>query len=388
MPELLATPAAPADPLQPLKQFTMAHPKLHAMHEEVRQAIREPGGATLLFLLGPTGVGKTTLVARLMQQLTLEQLPELSAARERLAVAGIEAEAPPHGNYDFKQHFKRALLALQEILIEYRLDVSGQALAARERGSVIINAKTNVAALRSALEDALKRRRPAAFFIDEAHHLGKVAGGRKLQDHLDVIKSLANLSDTLHVLVGTYELQNLLNLSDQLSRRSRTFHFARYRAGLTADVQAFDNILWNFQQRLPLAKPLELRTHSAYLMERSLGCVGVLKGWLVRAVALALQQNTPTLTLAQLRQTEPTDGEWRSMAATLLAGEEAWRESEAELEKLRWQLRQEPSSVPGAPAAPTSPLEQAATAPRGPRRPGERRPRRDRIRQPAEGDLR
>lgn len=387
MTELPDTSVAAIDPLQPLKQFTMAHPKLQAMHEEVRQAIREPGGASLLFLLGPTGVGKTTLVARLMQQLTLEQMPELAQMRVRLAVAGLEAEAPPHGNYDFKQHFKRSLLALQEILIEYRLDMSGQALAARERGSVILNAKTNVAALRSALEDALKRRRPTAFFIDEAHHLGKVAGGRKLQDHLDVIKSLANLTDTLHVLVGTYELQNLLHLSDQLSRRSRTFHFARYRAGLTADVQAFDNILWNFQQRLPFTKPLELRTQSAYLLERSLGCVGVLKGWLVRAAARALQQDTTTLTLAQLRQTEPTDSEWRSMAATLLAGEEAWRESEAELDKLRWRLRQEPSSVPGAPAASTSPPEQAATAPRGQRRPGERRPQRDRIRQGAEGDL-
>jgi replication-associated recombination protein RarA len=98
---------AAIDPLRPLKQFTMAHPKLQAMHEEVRQAIREPGGASLLFLLGPTGVGKTTLVARLMQQLTREQMPELAQARFRLAVAGMEAEAPPHGNYDFKQHFKR-----------------------------------------------------------------------------------------------------------------------------------------------------------------------------------------------------------------------------------------------------------------------------------------
>ena len=68
---------------------------------------------------------------------------------------------------------------------------------------------------------------PAAFFIDEAHHLGKVSGGRKFQDHLDVIKSLANTAETMHVLVGTYELQLLLNLSDQLSRRSRTFHFER-----------------------------------------------------------------------------------------------------------------------------------------------------------------
>ena len=74
-----------------------------------------------------------------------------------------------------------------------------------------------------------------------------------------MIKSLANTAETMHVLVGTYELQLLLNLSDQLSRRSRTFHFERYRSGQTADVKAFQNIIWNFQQRLPFPEQRDLR---------------------------------------------------------------------------------------------------------------------------------
>jgi hypothetical protein len=45
-----------------------------------------------------------------------------------------------------------------------------------------VPAPADAATLRTALENALKRRRPAAFFIDEAHHLGKVSGGRKFQD--------------------------------------------------------------------------------------------------------------------------------------------------------------------------------------------------------------
>src|SRR5262245_65271980 len=266
-----------AEPLADFKQYTMAHPKLIAMHDQVLQAVREPAGASLLFILGPTGVGKTTLVSRLMRQITCDLMPELEQDRERIAVAGIEAEAPTHGNYDFKQHFKRSLKALNEILIDYRFDLSWQVPEARRNGSIIIHARTTAGALRGSLEDSLKRRRPAAFFIDEAHHLGKVSGGRKFQDHLDVIKSLANTAETMHVLVGTYELQLLLNLSDQLSRRSRTFHFERYMSGRTVDVKAFQNIIWNFQQRLPFCEQPDLREHSQYLMERSLGCVGILK---------------------------------------------------------------------------------------------------------------
>jgi hypothetical protein len=351
------------------------------MHDQVLQAIREPAGASLIFILGPTGVGKTTLVSRLMRQITCDLLPELEQDRERLPVAGIEAEAPTHGNYDFKQHFKRSLKALGEILIEYRLDLTWQLLEARQKGSIIINAKTNAGALRNSLEDSLKRRRPAAFFIDEAHHLGKVAGGRKFQDHLDVIKSLANTAETMHVLVGTYELQLLLNLSDQLSRRSRTFHFERYRSGQTVDVKAFQNIVWNFQQRLPFPEQRDLREHSQYLMERSLGCVGILKGWFIRAADVALDRGAVTLTIDHLKQYEPADAEWRSIATALLEGEEALRESEAELESLRFRLQQRVSATKANRRKKTPAVtNQAPEGPGRPRRhPGERRPQRDPV---------
>ncbi|MGH9875872.1 MAG: hypothetical protein ACRD9S_25755, partial [Pyrinomonadaceae bacterium] len=66
-----------AELLTNFKQYTMAHPKLKTMHEQVLRAIREPAGSSLLFILGPTGVGKTTLISRLMQQITLNLLPEL-----------------------------------------------------------------------------------------------------------------------------------------------------------------------------------------------------------------------------------------------------------------------------------------------------------------------
>jgi AAA domain-containing protein len=370
-----------AESLAAFKLYTMSHPKLKAMHEQVWRAIREPGGASLFFILGPTGVGKTTLVSRLMQQLTRDLQPQLEQDHERMAVAGIEAEAPTHGNYDFKQHFKRSLKALNEILIEYKLDLSWQSLETRKQGSIIINAKTNAGALRGSLEDSLKRRRPTAFFIDEAHHLGKVSGGRKFQDHLDVIKSLADTTETLHVLVGTYELQSLLNLSDQLSRRSLTFHFERYRPSRPADIKVFQNIIWNFQQRLPFPDQQDLREQSEYLMERSLGCVGILKGWIVRAADAALDGRVKTLTIDLLKRHEPTNAEWKSIATTLLEGEEAMRESEAEIESLRLRLRQESSSAKARKSKRVmlAAEQRAQSQARPSRHPGERLPRRDSV---------
>jgi hypothetical protein len=50
------------------------------------------------------------------------------------------------------------------------------------------------------------------------------------QDQLDSIKSLASSTEIPIVLIGTYELLALRNLSAQLSRRSVDVHFRRYRA--------------------------------------------------------------------------------------------------------------------------------------------------------------
>ena len=114
--------------------------------------------------------------------------------------------------------------------------------------------------------------------------------GRKLQDQLDSIKSLANLTKTVHVLVGTYELLPFRNLSGQLSRRSVDIHFPRYRADRREDYLAFQSVLFTFQRHLPLVGNTDLVKDFDFCYERSIGCVGVLKDWLTRALAMALSQ--------------------------------------------------------------------------------------------------
>jgi hypothetical protein len=73
-----------------------------------------------------------------------------------------------------------------------------------------------IAEWRMAVERALHYRRPRAILIDEAQHMAKMAAGRRLQDQLDCLKSLASLTRTIHVLIGTYELLAFRNLSAPL----------------------------------------------------------------------------------------------------------------------------------------------------------------------------
>src|SRR5947209_2294878 len=100
---------------------------------------------------------------------------------------------------------------------------------------------------RYAVEQTLRHRRPVAVMIDEAQHLAKVASGRRLLDQLDVIKSIANRTNTVHVLFGTYDLLAFRNLNGQLSRRSVDVHFPRYRAEFADDRKAFMGVLGSFE---------------------------------------------------------------------------------------------------------------------------------------------
>ena len=65
--ELLQRPTS--ERLAYFRSYTVAHPQLKAVSEALRRAIQEPGGASLIFVVGPTGVGKTTLRLRIEREL-------------------------------------------------------------------------------------------------------------------------------------------------------------------------------------------------------------------------------------------------------------------------------------------------------------------------------
>ena len=60
------------------KAYTVAHPFLAQSDEKIRSALREPGGALLIFIIGPTGVGKTTLLTFIQQRLLRHAQDQLS----------------------------------------------------------------------------------------------------------------------------------------------------------------------------------------------------------------------------------------------------------------------------------------------------------------------
>src|SRR5437870_5260933 len=61
--------AAQSERLGYFRAYTIAHPRLKAVSDALWRAIQEPAGRALILVIGPTGVGKTTLRLRMEQAL-------------------------------------------------------------------------------------------------------------------------------------------------------------------------------------------------------------------------------------------------------------------------------------------------------------------------------
>ena len=162
-----------------------------------------------------------------------------------------------------------------------------------------------------------------------------IGSGRRLRTQMDTIKSLAESSQTIWRLIGTYDLLNLSNLSGQLSRRSRHIEFLRYRLGNPKDEMAFKQVLVSFQEHLPFPEPPNLVDAWEYIYENSFGCVGVVKDWLADATADALKSGGNGLKIADLKKNEPSPDRLLNVWREIQEGERHAVEREAQRAQLK-----------------------------------------------------
>lgn len=191
------------------RALTIGHPLLLQVYDDLRLAIRDSAPGSIIIVQGPAGVGKTTLLQRVEKDLTERLMPEMAQDVERLPVVRIDAIAPESGSFNWKDYFRRLLIALHEpeSLIDRKV-IPNQSGAASQSGILeLIPYESAVSSrLRYAVEQTLRRRRPLAVLVDDAQHMAIRGSGRKLLDQINTIKSIANVSRITHVLTGTYEL--------------------------------------------------------------------------------------------------------------------------------------------------------------------------------------
>jgi AAA domain-containing protein len=294
------------------------HPRLLEALDAILEAICAPGErvltrrpGTMVLVIGPARVGKTTLIHLLEERLLAYATFRMQTDPHFIPFASITAPEPGSGRFDWMDYYKPVLRQLGNPFV----DSPTAPIRARQ--------------MREAMEAAYLERKPLAIIVDEAHHLAKVGRGSRLQDHLDHLKHFENATGVSHILVGTYEMRPFRKVNPQLACRSIDVHFPRYDMTKEKDCLVFKSILWALQRQLPVEEePLLAEKHWEFLYARSIGCIGLLKLHLNRALNRALKEEARTVTLDHLRQTAMSDGRVKLALRNALESEAEFVEAE------------------------------------------------------------
>lgn len=210
----------------------------------------------------------------------------------------VEARPSDTGVYARLDYYRQVLLALREhASVKDRL----MNLALTPAPSRSIRDAAEWLDTREAVEYAMARLQVKAVVIDEAHHLMQVHAPLRPVDQLDWLKSMTNRTQALHVLVCPYDLFDFHNLSGQAARRGRDIHFPRYHIERKEERKEFVGALRYLLEHVPVACDVDgLLSHWRWFAEWSIGCVGILRDWMVDAVAALFAEGETSLTVEAL----------------------------------------------------------------------------------------
>ena len=378
-------PPEPQALLERFKAYAVWHPRLLQVRTQVLDTIWEPADVVFMVVCGPSGVGKSKLAEVLSSRLTTAngQHPRRSL---------LINTRPPDGELfhrtNFYQHGMK-LLGKTTFDRHIKVDVvTAEHLVEKKRGRGKTSAKYNDdPELRDAYEEELRRQKLRVVLLDEAQHLITSGDDKQPKDQLNWIKSLAIETGVLHVLIGTYDVLPFCNLDGQMARRGSDFHFARYHIEDEKDCEAFRNAFASLLKQIPLQVDDDaLIQRWWYFFEGSIGCIGILKQWLVRALYRALREGNSELTRTHLEKAVLPDAKWERMRADAQSGEAEFRYAQgqnrylSELANMPIFTPAQPNPDPPSPSTPSpeeKPVEQKKSKLNG--HVGEPSPRRDQV---------
>jgi len=187
-PELLAQPVGAR--LEYFEQRCLiSHSRLQEALDAIIQAICPPGeGAetrrpgTMVLVIGPSRVGKSTLIRMLEEQLLTKSKALMVSDSSFIPFASITASGAGTNRFEWAEYYRAVLRALQDPFVDGKI------------------ARIRTRELREAMETALLERKPLAILVDEAHHLAEAARGSRLQSQLNHLKHFENATGVSHIM--------------------------------------------------------------------------------------------------------------------------------------------------------------------------------------------
>jgi len=293
------------------------HTYLSEVDDQLSLWVEEHADATHVLLCGPGGVGKSKVLSVVAERFLREE-------SDRFVVPVLLLEPIPSdlGPYLRVDYYWQIVEALKEHLLIKELLGNVAHLMAVPKATRSKLSAIDWLNMRVVAEQALIRAKVKAVFADEGHRLMQGDGSHSVDEQLEWLKSLSNRTNVLHVLAGPYSLFGFRNTSGQLARRGRDIHFQRYHVNSSQERKAFAAALQYLLERVPLSCDLDaFLKRWRWFAEGSVGCIGILKDWLVDAVTATLAQGGTSLTEDVLTRTMPHPAKRVSLEMEARAGE-------------------------------------------------------------------
>lgn len=303
--------------LEAFKAVTVKHVHLQEVDDQLSLWVEEHADATHVLLCGPGGVGKSKALSVVAERFTREEVD-----RFVVPILLLEPIPPDLGPYLRLDYYWQIIDALKEHLLVKELVGNVAHLMAAPKATRSKLGAIDWLKMRAVAEQALIRAQVRAVFVDEGHRLMQGDGSHTVDEQLEWLKSLSNRTNVLHVLAGPYALFGFRNTSGQLARRGRDIHFQRYHINDKEERKAFAGALQYLLERVPLSCDVNaFLKRWRWFAEGCVGCVGILKDWLVDAVMATLAQKGTNLTEEILTKTMPHPARRVSLEIEARAGE-------------------------------------------------------------------
>ncbi|WP_321800584.1 ATP-binding protein [Caballeronia sp. J97] len=252
---------SPKDKEKYLEGLRIPHRNQTDITTTIADNLKPGAGLTIILLVGPPGVGKTTIGRMVLRQLLDSFAIQIQEDPSVIPAVMSEVDAPDRGEVNFVLFYSRLC---HDLLSPSHLD-----------GIRIINESTEpldqVRNSRLLFERALWARQVEYLILDEVLHLTNSITDPKQYGNL--LKSLSNRAGFNLLLLGAYGCEKLVLASGQLARRIKVVHYPRYYDN-RKDFEAYCIAVKSFAEALPVRCKVDVKNCVGYLFQGTFGLLG------------------------------------------------------------------------------------------------------------------